>query len=75
MPCIGSADGLTFYVYADDHNPPHLHAYCGDDSVLISLASGKVIAGTMKVAKLEQAQRWLADNRRVAQAAWNRLNP
>jgi hypothetical protein len=38
MPRIGETLGILFYVYAEDHNPPHVHAIYGDDLMLIDIA-------------------------------------
>ena len=75
MPRIGEYLGLLFYVYADDHNPPHVHAMSGDHAVLLEIANGAVLAGSLPGAKLRQAQEWLEENRATASAAWDRLNP
>jgi hypothetical protein len=75
MPRIGAAFGLVFYVYAEDHNPPHLHAIYGDEAAVLVIETGDVLAGEVSGAKLKQAQQWLEENRPLAVAAWQRLNP
>ena len=35
MPCVGQVNGLGFYVYADDHNPPHVHVFYAELEVLL----------------------------------------
>ncbi|MGH7298383.1 MAG: DUF4160 domain-containing protein [Polyangiaceae bacterium] len=75
MPRIGEALGILFYVYAEDHNPPHVHAIYGAEQAQLVIASGALLAGSLPGNKLRQAQDWLAANRAVAQAAWDRLNP
>ncbi len=75
MPRVGEALGILFYVYADDHNPPHIHAVYGDDQVEIEIATGSVLVGSLPGAKLRQALAWLGQNRAIALAAWTRLNP
>ena len=75
MPSIGTANGLAFYVYADDHNPPHVHVYYGEEAVLLAISSGKVIRGEMGKKQIKQAQAWLSAHRAHAQAEWDRLNP
>jgi len=75
VPRIGEASGILFYVYADDHAPPHLHAIYGDDVMLIEIATGDVLDGSLPGAKGRQAVAWARKNRAHAQAAWDRLNP
>jgi hypothetical protein len=69
LPRIGEALGILFYVCAEDHSPPHVHAICGSDQVLLVIASGALLAGSLPRNKVRQAQDWLAANRAVAQAA------
>jgi acyl dehydratase len=75
VPRIGETLGILFYVYAEDHNPPHVHAIYGSEQAQLVIASGALLAGSLPGSKLRQAQDWLAANRAVAQAAWARLNP
>jgi hypothetical protein len=46
MPRIGETQGVAFYVYADDHNPPHVHAFHGDDEALLVIADSSVLRGS-----------------------------
>jgi Domain of unknown function (DUF4160) len=75
MPRIGEAFGLVFCVYFFDHNPPHVHAIYGDDEAQLAIATGELLAGALPGIKLRQAREWLAENRALALAAWQRLNP
>jgi hypothetical protein len=75
MPRIGEWLGIAFYVYADDHNPPHVHAIYGDQVALLEIATGRVYAGSLPGAKLRHAKAWLAENQAAALAAWERMNP
>jgi hypothetical protein len=74
MPRVGEALGILFYVYAEDHNPPHVHAICGDDEAQIEISTGTVLVGWLPGAKLRQALEWLAQNRAAVIAAWDRFN-
>jgi Domain of unknown function (DUF4160) len=75
MPRVGGALGIFFYVYAEDHNPPHVHAIVGDDEGLLEISTGAVLVGWLPGAKLRQALEWLAQNREAVTAAWDRFNP
>ena len=75
MPRVGEAFGILFYVYAEDHNPPHVHAIAGSHEVTLVIATGAVLIGSLPGAKLRQAQEWLELNRATVVAAWERLNP
>jgi uncharacterized protein DUF4160 len=75
MPRVGEVLGIVFYLYADDHNPPHVHAAYGDSEALLIIATSAVLTGWLPGAKLRQAQAWLEENRAAVSAAWDRLNP
>ena len=42
---------------------------------MLVIETGDVLAGEVSGAKLKQAQQWLEENRPLAVAAWQRLNP
>ena len=75
MPCVGRVNGLAFYVYADDHNPPHVHVFYAEFEVLLVIATSAVYDGFLPGPQLARAQAWLNQNRALVQAAWDRLNP
>lgn len=74
MPSVGRVNGIVFYVYVDDHNPPHCHAFYAEHEVLLRIDTGAVYAGSLPRRQLADAQAWLAANRAVVMAAWLRLN-
>lgn len=42
------------YSYYKDHVPPHFHAIYGEDEVVIEIATGKVMAGSIP----KRARNW-----------------
>jgi hypothetical protein len=75
MPCVGRVNGIDFYLYADDHNPPHVHVFYAEHEVLLVIATGTIYAGSMPRPQLADALGWLQMNRQKVTAEWNRLNP
>lgn len=47
MPCICQFHGIAIYMYYNDHSPPHFHAVHGEAEALISIESGKILAGAV----------------------------
>ena len=45
MPEISRFWGIIIRMYADEHAPPHFHAYYQGDSALFSIATGLIIEG------------------------------
>lgn len=75
MPRVGEVLGILFYVYADDHNPPHVHAKYGEKEMLVEIETGDVLAGSLPGSKQREALAWVESNRALVSQAWDRLNP
>lgn len=75
MPRVETVYNVAIFVYADDHNPAHFHAIDGDDSVLITIADLRILAGSIQAKKLKAVLAWAAKNQALLTAEWNRLNP
>jgi hypothetical protein len=47
MPEISRFFGIVIRMFFDDHNPPHFHAFYGEDQVLIDIRNLSVFAGRL----------------------------
>lgn len=47
MPKLTALEGVDIYMYFRDHAPPHVHAFHGDDEVLVVVRDGYVYAGSI----------------------------
>ena len=72
MPRLSEFFGISIYMYWADHAPAHFHAIRGDEEVLIAIADGRVIAGSMGAAGLALVRRWTAVHRDELSANWER---
>jgi hypothetical protein len=45
MPEISRFYGITIHFFYDDHNPPHFHAYYGNQRAVFSIKTLKIIEG------------------------------
>ncbi len=45
MPEISRFYGIIIKMYWHDHNPPHFHAYYGDEAASIAMKNLKIIEG------------------------------
>jgi hypothetical protein len=70
-------DGIRIWVYGRDHLPPHVHVVHGDDTALLEIATGKVLAGSIRSKTLKQVREWLskATNKKLATDIFFTLNP
>ncbi|WP_164905255.1 DUF4160 domain-containing protein [Aequorivita ciconiae] len=74
MPAIDIILGVKIEIFSGDHPPPHIHASCSGEEVLIIISDSKVYAGTMKKSKLSIAMGYVKENRENLLAIFNALN-
>lgn len=70
MPRIAAFDGIEIYMYFRDRAPPHIHAFCGEDEVLVVIRDGSVYAGAMQANKLALVRAYVAANVAELLARW-----
>lgn len=71
MPVISRFYGIAIRMHYKDHQPPHFHAWYGDDSALVEIASGRVI-GSLPKRALDLVQEWRAARQRELLSNWGR---
>ncbi len=52
MPCICSFDGISIYMYYNDHMPPHFHAIYGQHEAIIVISTLAVDRGALPLSTL-----------------------
>lgn len=75
MPRVAEFAGIVIAMYAADHNPPHVHVSCADEEAIVEIATGTVLKGYVKAAKMRLATDWIEKNRATLQERWAALNP
>lgn len=75
MPRVGTFAGIALFIYAGDHNPPHVHAYYGEFSAQIVIETANVLDGYLPSNKLKAARAWVRENQVMLMQVWNDLNP
>ena len=70
MPQLASFDGVDVYVYFNDHAPPHVHAFHGDEEALVTIRDGTLLTGSLPNAKLALVRAWLTTNRPELLTRW-----
>jgi len=58
MPTISRFYGLTVYMYANDHAPPHFHAEYGEFEAMMGIAPIELIAGELPNRARSLAVEW-----------------
>ena len=70
MPLLKDFGSFHIRMYFRDHNPSHVHAVSADETVLLAIADGSVVRGTLRAASLRIAQDWVARNRESLLVKW-----
>lgn len=58
MPEICRFYGIIIRMYYDDHNPPHFHAFYGDDEAWININTLAVFSGSLPARALGLVVEW-----------------
>ena len=58
MPEICRFYGIIIRMYYDDHNPPHFHAFYGDDEAWININTLAVFSGSLPARGLGLVIEW-----------------
>ena len=58
MPQISRFFGISIYMYAKDHFPPHFHAIYGDDEAMIEIKSKAIINGSLPNRAFKLVKEW-----------------
>lgn len=60
MPEISRFYGIVIKMYfkQSEHNPPHIHAICGDSLGVIDIRTGEMLEGDLSLRALKMVQEW-----------------
>lgn len=75
MPRIATlANGVSIFVYAADHAPPHFHVRGPDIDAQIRIADLSLMRGTITRQALRDVEAWAAGHHDLLVAAWREFN-
>ncbi len=75
MPRVLSEDGFDFYIYFDDHNPPHVHVYKSGGEIRIEIETSKVMSQyEVNRQNVKKAKAITTLNRVYLSAEWSNKN-
>jgi len=60
-------------MYAEDHNPPHVHVIGPDFQAKVRITDAEVFAGAIPRRMRREALYWILMNREKLMAKWNEL--
>ena len=71
MPIISRFYGITVSMYFNDHQPPHIHLYYGDDEEILDIRDGRVMEGKLPRRAHKLVIEWWDEHRDELLDMWN----
>jgi len=72
VPTISAFFGIVIRMYFEDHLPPHFHATCAGDEVVVRIDTLDVLAGSIPRRALALVLEWAELHRTELGADWER---
>ena len=73
MPTIIVIFGINLFIYPNDHNPPHVHAFYGDQKACFYIENGEMFRGKIPYKKAKIVQDFIAKYKEELLVEWNKL--
>jgi hypothetical protein len=73
MATIRDFGAYRITLYAEDHNPPHVHVIGPDFQAKVRLRDAAVFAGAIPPRHRREALSWISANRESLMARWDEL--
>jgi len=74
MPEISRFFGIVVKMFFNDHNPPHFHAFYGDEQALIEIGGLRVFAGRLPPRVLGLVIEWATLHQQELPDDWHRAH-
>jgi hypothetical protein len=77
MPRVHEQDGFTWYIFVDDHDPPHVHVRTGDGVIIIEITPTVIVKrlqGKVKASDTRKALRLTELHLTKLLQAWNDIH-
>ena len=73
MPVLYRFGSFVIRMYANDHNPPHVHVEGVDFRALVTIGSIEILQGAIPAKHRDEALRWIAEHRTELLRRWEDL--
>jgi len=70
MPVISSFYGIKIYIYYNNHNEPHFHAFYSGSEGKISIKSGELKEGDLPKHALKLIKEWIKEHKEELLENW-----
>jgi len=62
LPLVAGCSGITMYINAFDHPPPHVHVYQAEDEAMLNIRTLEIIEGELSVKAYRKVKKWMEKN-------------
>ena len=73
MPTVKDFGGYRIMLYAEDHNPPHVHVIGRDFQAKVRIRDAAIFAGAIPPRHRREALTWIAASHDQLLTKWNEL--
>ena len=72
MPVLSRFYGIVIRMYfqQSEHNPPHIHAFYGEDVAVVAIQNGELLEGYLPVKVMVMVQEWIENNKTELLHMW-----
>ena len=72
MPVLSGFYGIVIRMYfqQSEHNPPHIHAFYGEDVAAVAILNGEVLEGCLPVKVIALVREWIEKNKTELLHMW-----
>lgn len=72
MPVLSRFYGIVIRMYFQqaEHNPPHIHAFYGEDVAAVIIQNGEVLEGSLPAKALSLVREWIRMHREELIHMW-----
>ena len=74
MPEVSRFLGIIIRMFIKEHNPPHFHAFYGDDAATFSIETGQMIQGELPRNQTALVTAWAIMHKEELIQNWNNLS-
>ncbi|MFW5836795.1 MAG: DUF4160 domain-containing protein [Desulfovibrionaceae bacterium] len=71
MATIHRIGAIKISMYANEHNPPHVHVNSPDFAVVLDIQTGEVIKGQVRAGQIREAVAWVIGHRDMLLDLWS----
>lgn len=70
---VDRSGGLTFHIYAEEHNPPHFHVKTAEFEASFLIKDGTLLKGSLPPNPYRKVQKWWKVNKPLLNTKWSQV--